>query len=224
MNKAIEKFIPIADMLAEMLGNDVQIIIYDLTSAKNTVAHSVNDCADNRPVLQDINKLIMQLLLANNGSKSYSSNNIFITQDKRLIKSSVSLISDDDEKIVGAFYIGVDMKKDLNYINWLLDTLSGAPGLQAYPSAAKRRDSVQEYDDSFDHISKIADDMIDKIIGDRQADKLGREDKVHLVNVMESKGLFMVKGVMEKVAERLGIAKVTVYTYLHEIKEKEGRS
>ena len=41
---------------------------------------------------------------------------------------------------------------------------------------------------------------------------------------MESKGLFMVKGVMEKVAERLGIAKVTVYSYLDEIKEKEGRS
>ena len=36
---------------------------------------------------------------------------------------------------------------------------------------------------------------------------------------MDDKGVFLIKGAIDKVAERLNISKVTVYSYLDEIKK-----
>ena len=48
-----------------------------------------------------------------------------------------------------------------------------------------------------------------------------RDDKVALIRFMDQKGLFLIKGTVEKVAKRMGISKVTVYSYLDEIKEEK---
>ena len=37
---------------------------------------------------------------------------------------------------------------------------------------------------------------------------------------MDEKGIFLVKGTVEKVAEIMGVTKVTVYSYLDEAKGK----
>jgi predicted transcriptional regulator YheO len=38
---------------------------------------------------------------------------------------------------------------------------------------------------------------------------------------MDKKGVFLIKGAVEKVAEKLNISKVTVYSYLDAIKKNE---
>jgi len=41
-----------------------------------------------------------------------------------------------------------------------------------------------------------------------------------MIRFMEQKGIFLIKGTIDRVAEKLKISKVTVYSYLDEIKEK----
>ena len=48
---------------------------------------------------------------------------------------------------------------------------------------------------------------------------MNREEKVLAIRFMEQKGLFLIKGVVDKVAARMGISKVTVYSYLDEIRD-----
>jgi predicted transcriptional regulator YheO len=52
-----------------------------------------------------------------------------------------------------------------------------------------------------------------KEIGD-----LKREDKVAIVGNLESKGAFLIRYSVERVAELLGMTKYTIYNYLDEIK------
>ncbi len=47
-----------------------------------------------------------------------------------------------------------------------------------------------------------------------------RHEKIELIRFMDEKGIFLMKGSVEKVASLLGISKVTVYSYLDEIKNK----
>ena len=47
-----------------------------------------------------------------------------------------------------------------------------------------------------------------------------RHEKIELIRFMDEKGIFLMKGSVEKVAEQLGISKVTVYSYLDEVKKK----
>ena len=39
---------------------------------------------------------------------------------------------------------------------------------------------------------------------------------------MDEKGIFLVKGAMDKVAELMGVSRVTIYSYLDEARGKKG--
>ena len=45
-----------------------------------------------------------------------------------------------------------------------------------------------------------------------------KEDKLAIVDRLEDKGIFDVKGSVEYVAERLGVTNFTIYNYLKEVR------
>ncbi|MBU5310970.1 PAS domain-containing protein [Tissierella carlieri] len=216
MNKILENFIPAAHIIADTFGQDCEVVIHDLSTPQNSVVYTVNSHVTGREVGQSFDHLITHVLLSQNYTNNYSSNYYFTTGDNRLIKSSTSLICNKDGKVIGALCINFDTSKTSNAINWLMESL---PNSNLLPSL--NNDSNQDYIQlSSDHITEIADDLIAKIIGDKQVDEMKREDKVNIVNFMDSKGIFLIKGAIDKVADKLGISKVTVYSYLDEIKDK----
>jgi predicted transcriptional regulator YheO len=48
-----------------------------------------------------------------------------------------------------------------------------------------------------------------------------REDKVAIVAYLETKGAFLIRYSVERVAELLGMTKYTIYNYLDEIRNKD---
>lgn len=52
-----------------------------------------------------------------------------------------------------------------------------------------------------------------------------RREKIELIRFMDEKGIFLMKGAVDKVADQLGISRVTVYSYLDEVKKNtKGKS
>ncbi len=49
-------------------------------------------------------------------------------------------------------------------------------------------------------------------------DLMAKEDKIELVRIFEERGVFLVKGAVEYVAEVLNVSRYTVYNYLDEIR------
>ena len=45
-----------------------------------------------------------------------------------------------------------------------------------------------------------------------------KEDKLAIVESLENKGIFDVKGSVEYVADRLGVTNFTIYNYLKEVR------
>ncbi|HHW37433.1 MAG TPA: hypothetical protein GXX18_09385 [Bacillales bacterium] len=80
---------------------------------------------------------------------------------------------------------------------------------------------TQEDIDEREHIIEIADDLIDKIIGNKPVNELRRDEKVEMIRFMEQKGTFLIRGTIDKVVEKLNIPKVTVYSYMDEIKGRK---
>lgn len=75
-------------------------------------------------------------------------------------------------------------------------------------------------DDDVENVEEIVDQLIQQIIKTSVHPAMKRHEKVELMRFMEEKGIFLMKGSVEKVASLLGISKVTVYSYLDEIKNK----
>ncbi|CAM2834305.1 hypothetical protein GCM10007176_19510 [Salinicoccus roseus] len=77
-----------------------------------------------------------------------------------------------------------------------------------------------EADEDLENVEEIVDQLIQQIIKTSVHPAMKRHEKVELIRFMEEKGIFLMKGSVEKVASLLGISKVTVYSYLDEIKNK----
>ncbi len=214
MNSFVQQYIPIADVIAKTFGSDCEVVIHDLTIPQNSVVYTINNHVTGRQVGQSFNHLITDVLLSQNFTNDYSANYYFHTDDGRLIKSSTVLIRDQDKKVKGALCINVDTTKITENINWLSSLIPQVPN--------KLADTTSHLEKSYemDHISEVANELIDKIIGNKPVEKLRRDEKIEMIRFMEQKGIFLIRGTIDRVAEKLKISKVTVYSYIDEIKEK----
>ena len=70
-------------------------------------------------------------------------------------------------------------------------------------------------------IQELVNDIIDKTIGDRDVENMSRDQKIDIIRFMYDKEIFMIKGTLEKVAERMNLSKVTIYSYLDEIRKND---
>ena len=78
----------------------------------------------------------------------------------------------------------------------------------------------KQNDQQESNVLSIAEDMIDHILKEYQGRKLSRDEKIQIIRFMNEKGIFLIKGTVEMVAERLKTAKVTIYSYLDVIKKE----
>ncbi|THE10532.1 transcriptional regulator [Bacillus timonensis] len=217
MNSIHEQYIPVAEVIAKTFGHDCEVVLHDLTVPQSSVVYTVNNHVTGRQVGQSFNHLITDVLLSQNFTNDYSANYYFHTEDGRLIKSSTLLIRNPDKKVIGALCINIDTTRITESINWLSSLLPQNPDLP--PNQHYQRDQTNETE----HIQEIAHDLIDKIIGNKPVEKLRRDEKVEMVRFMEQKGIFLIRGTIDRVAEKLNISKVTVYSYIEEIKEKNNK-
>lgn len=212
----MESYIPMADMLGKTFGAGLEVVLHDLSKPQSSVVYTVNGHVTGRKVGQSFDHLVRKVLLDENFSNDYLANYYFYTEDGRLIKSSTVLLRNPDGQVAGALCLNMDTT-----------VLSGAMGLLSslLPGIETARDQLTIPENPVEEpagIVEIADQLIGRIIGDRDSGKMKREDKVAIVRFMDQKGLFLIKGTAQKVAERLGISKVTVYSYLDEVKGSAG--
>lgn len=212
----VEQYIPVADMLGKTFGSGLEVVLHDLLRPQNSVVYTVNGHVTGRKVGQSFDHLVRQVLLNENFSNDYLANYYFYAEDGRLIKSSTVLLRNPGGQVAGAMCLNMDT----TVLNGALQMLSGLlPGIEtARGTLQVPKNPVEEPSG----IVEIADQLIDRIIGSRDAAAMKREDKVAMIRFMDQKGLFLIKGTVDKVAARLGISKVTVYSYLDEVKGSTG--
>ena len=206
-NKNLKTYIPIANLIAKTFGKNCEVVIHDLSIPQNSVVYTVNNHVTGREVGQSFEHLVKDVLLSKKFDNDYTANYITIAKDGRKIKSSTALIRDSEDKVIGALCINYDLE-NLNHIKFFLDEFMTA-----------EQEKIETTVEPFDNVMEIVDDLIDTIIGNHKIEHLKRKDKIELIYFMDKKGLFLIKGAIEKVAEKLNISKVTVYSYLDEIKK-----
>ena len=71
------------------------------------------------------------------------------------------------------------------------------------------------------NVTTIVDSLIDHIIDGRRKKELTKQDNLEIIRFMDDKGIFLVKGAIDKVAAGLGLSKVTIYGYLDIVRGKK---
>ncbi|WFD11596.1 helix-turn-helix transcriptional regulator [Tepidibacter hydrothermalis] len=211
ISKKLTPYKALADMIADSFGNKCEVIIHDLSTPQSSVVYVANGCVTGRQTGQSFDHLVKQVLLSKNFKNDYNANYIFKAENGKQIKSSTSLIRDENEEVIGAFCINFeieDLMKMKSFLNNFFKEIepynNDNTGIQAEP---------------FDNVTEVIDNIIDKTIGNTDLNNLKKKDSIRMLTFMFNKGIFLTKGSVDKVAEKLGISRVTVYSYLDEIKK-----
>lgn len=202
-----------ANLLAETFGEDCEVVLHDLSKPEHSVIYVANNRVTGRKVGDAFDHLVKQVILSDQLKDDYVANYYFKTGGK-LIRSSTLLIRGAGGKLDGALCINMDTTQITRQIAYLQTFLPQPPMPRA------RQDETKEAPS--DEIAKMVATLIDGIIGGAPVHLMERKERVEKIRFMEQKGIFNVKGSVEQAAAKLGINKVTVYSYLDEIKGKRG--
>lgn len=201
-----ENYCRIADCIAGMFGEDCEVAVHDLTNPLNSVVYVANGTVTGRKVGQSFDHLVRQVLLNKNFKNDHLCNYRFETEDGKPIISSSVLIRENDE-VIGMLCINCDASKR--------NVVPSVPGI-----LEDTKESEQEGKEIAGDVMAILDELIMSIIGNQEIKHLQRKRCVELVKFMDEKGIFLVKGAIDKVAGLMGVSKVTIYSYLDEAKGK----
>ena len=119
--------------------------------------------------------------------------------------------------------INVDTTKVTQQLEYLQNLL---PGLAKHDNNANVSSklaenlSSDEPAEATEHIIDMVTNIIDNILKDCIPALLSREEKIEKIRFMDAKGIFLMKGSIELVAEKMQVNKVTVYSYLDEARGK----
>lgn len=211
IKKELKKYVPIADLIAKNFGKNCEVVIHDLSNPQNSIVYIINNHVSGKKVGDTFNILIKQVLLSKKFSKDITANYKTYAKDGRVLKSSTAFLRNVKGEVIGALCINYDLEKMQDMKEFLDEFME------------VRDENIEQEVEPIGNVMEIADDLIHKIISGVNVQSLKRKDKIDLITFMEQKGIFLIKGGVDKVAQKLNISNVTVYSYLDEIrKNKKG--
>ena len=224
MSNSLDKYKPLADMLVHTFGKDVEVVLHNLSTPEHSVVYVANGSVTGRKLGDSFDQLIKQVLLSERLENDYVANYYFTASNGKLIRSSTLLLRDEHNKLEGALCINLDASKINQQIECLQSLLIGLQQTVGADVTASEQynDQKSEADtnDNNEHIVDMVTSIIDNILQGSVPGLLSREERIAKVKFMDAKGIFLMKGSIELVAEKLGVNKVTVYSYLDEARGK----
>lgn len=213
MKDVLKPYVAVAQMLVQTFGADCEVVLHDLDDPAHSVVYVENNAVTGRTVGQSFEQLVRQVILSDELRENYVANYYFTAPNGKRIRSSTLLIKDADGTLSGAMCINLDTTRLQTQIAYLQSFLpQSAPAGKKPPEAALPEE----------HISVMIENLMDNILAGGNIQQLSREERIEKVRFMEQKGLFLMKGSVEKAAEKLGVNKVTIYSYLDEVRGKRG--
>ncbi len=211
MHPILKSYIPVANMITQTFGKNCEVSIHDLTQPESSVVYVANGTVTGRKEGQSFDHLIRQVLLSKKFKDDCTSNYVFEVENGKKIKSSSSLIRNPEGEVVGMLCINYDLT--LSYL--LKEEMIG------FLPEFTEGETPNEDDAPNQDVMTIIDELIENIIRNKDVGNLKRKDNIELIRFMDEKGVFLVKGAIDKVAESLDLSKVTIYSYLDKVRGKK---
>ena len=211
MHPILQAYIPVANMITQTFGKSCEVALHDLTQPESSVVYVANGTVTGRKEGQSFDHLIRQVLLNKKFKDDCTVNYVFETESGKKIKSSSALIRNLDGEVVGMLCINYDLT-----VSCLLQEELAGFLPKSSPDPLPAEEAAPDQD-----VLTIIDELIDNILKNADVSNLKRKENIEIIRFMDEKGVFLVKGAIDKVAASMGLSKVTIYSYLDEVRGKK---
>lgn len=206
-----DNFIRLAAVLVKTFGRNCEVAIHDFSQLPHSLVHIEGNVTQRTPGAP-ITDLVVRALRRDGDQIEDFYNYKTVTKGGRSLKSSTMFIRNGKGQVVGTFCVNFD-------ITGLLNTASSIENF-VQPTDLKENSHRETFASSLNEtIESLMDETV-KAMG-RMPVAMSREEKIELVENLEFKGAFLLRGAVEFVAKAMGVSKYTVYNYLKEVRSKD---
>lgn len=213
---------PVVPMLAAMAGTHLEVVLHDVGRPEHSVIAIANGHISGRAVGSSVLEgphddkgfaAATRVVSRDGAVHSVVDGYTTVTADGRSLKSASAIFRDASGAPFATLCLNVDVSVFRATHAWLEQMLQ--PFRQAAapeaPAAAPAADAPQ------------MDVLMQEIIGDAVSlEKMSKEEKIQAVREMQRRGLFIVKGGVQRAAAALQVSRFTIYNYMEELRRREG--
>jgi predicted transcriptional regulator YheO len=214
LNQYIKKYISIADFLGEVLGENTEIILHDLTNYQKSIVYIINGNISGRKIGDSITDLMLDFILSESkGNKQFICNYNSKNVEGKLLYSSTYFIRDDSNKIVGALGLNSDYQDVKNSLSFLTSLLPNyVDDKIASLNIIKENLSSDGQELTLNKIDAIINQF--NVIPTRMTPK----EKTEVISALNECGIFNIRGSVQEVATKLQMSEPSIYRYIKKIK------
>ncbi|ADL12714.1 helix-turn-helix transcriptional regulator [Acetohalobium arabaticum] len=208
----LENVKSIAKGIHKFLGQDSEVVIHDLSDPTSSIIFLAGGLTD-RELGGPVTDLVLKTLRQESNPEDIV-NYRNQTEDGRTFKSSTLFIKDDREEVIGCLCINYDVTK-LSLVQNIINNFCAMEEDSNKDSNQKEIEYEIFANDINDVLNKMIKAAIDQV--NKPVPFMEKEDKLKVIEFLEQKSAFIIKGAVERIADDLGVSRYTVYNYLKEI-------
>ncbi|GKV64477.1 MULTISPECIES: helix-turn-helix transcriptional regulator [Sporosarcina] len=202
-----ETYIRMADAIYSIFNVNCEVVIHDITNVGSSLIYMKGDVTG-RSVGAPTTEVILRELKKKPEDIKDLNGVITNTARGKMIKTSIVFIRNEAGQVVGFMGINLDIT-EANRLHQML-------GEMIQPDESH---DGQQFDESYaTHIDEVFDQITKSTIVELGIDieNLKREDRIKFVRHLENKGMFLIQGSVDRIAELVGVSKQTIYNSLEE--------
>ncbi len=215
VHPALEPMKSVAHGIAATFGKNCEVVLHDLEYPSNSLIFKTGTVT-NRGIGAPITNLVLRALRRHGNQTEDLIGYRNKTKDGKILKSSTIFIRDGNQKIVGCMCINFDLT-EFNVIQSIVDEFCRLKDLG--------EEGYEHTEEQFaKDINEVVDNVVESVLREvgKPVPVMTKSEKVQVVEMLDDRGIFLVKGAVDVVALALAVSKYTVYNYLEEARALKG--
>lgn len=214
MHKLLENYIGIVEFLGEFLGEDTEVVLHDVVNLEKSIVAIKNNHISGREIGAPATNLVLKILKNKEyKDKNYLSNYKGTSKTGKILKSATYFIKDEQNEVIGMLCINIDIDK-MNQLKSFIDKIVMFDEDNNQTSKISETLSQSTKELTFDNIYKVVDNF------GIPAERMSQEEKIQIIEELNDKGIFLIKGAVSEAANALKVSEASIYRYLSKIKKK----
>lgn len=218
-----EHYVNLVNGLSLILGPSYEITLHDLSMGDESVIAIANGHITNRTIGSPLTSQMLNYIASERYRHSdYEVNYVSVSMDNKILRSSTIYIKDKNE-LVGLLCFTFDDSRYRSISNAVLGLCH--PDEMLSESNFERIENLETNEET-EIVSRNLEELVDTTINNIIHSKnlphsLKKRHKLIIVAELRKRGVFLIKGAVPEVAEKLESSEATIYRYLNEIENSQ---